>query len=139
MKVYPELQRIIDDLKRNGYRDCHDEPWMHFSAELVEGGPYDLSLIIGYDFNQNGDVCFDPLFTINIKGGEIVEILYHSWASGPMKVSPGDSFVRAFLELVWERHWIGGSSSEHDVSPTARGEFLTQSEHDAPPTAKPMR
>jgi len=86
--------------------DVKEEPWMEFSAELQDWSFSTKGreiLMIGYYFEQNGDVCPDPELTITIQDGEILNVSYRHW-SGRQHDATSDPYTAALADLVWNRH-----------------------------------
>lgn len=109
------VERITKWLREHGESHDHgsaftyevkDEPWMEFSAELQD---WSFSkegreiLMIGYYFQQNGDLCPDPELTITIQDGEVEKVSYVHW-TGMKHDATNDAYVPEFADLVWKRH-----------------------------------
>lgn len=96
---------VVAFLKANS-TDCwtiKDEPWMHFVAEVEE---YDKTFVrVGYYFESNGDMCFDPNIELVIMGEQLVEASLWHWLTGCQPLDDDLHVASAFLDAVWQRHF----------------------------------
>ena len=86
-----------------------EEPWMEFNAELQDWSHAQTGkeiLLIGYYFEQNGDMCPDPELKIDLQDGKITRIGFINWIGGAHDAT-NDSYATDFLDLVWRRHFEG--------------------------------
>lgn len=117
------VSRIIEWLRNHGEKhdggmaftlNAKDEPWMQFIAELYDWSENRESLVLGYYFEQDGDVCPDPELRFDIRDGyEITRIDYFNWACGSHDAT-NDPYATEFAELVWKRHF-----ENRQIQPTA--------------------
>ena len=103
------VDRIVLLLRRHGnYLSVTDEPYTQFRAGiagLLEVCAGNVGAFLGYSFEQDGRMCFNPAVTIEIVNGTIKQCSYLSWSSGA-KVGDYDSYVDGIVKAVWERHFV---------------------------------
>jgi len=100
------LKRMLECAKEVGYLTRHDEPYMEVMVEYQDWRQSDGTekLLVGYFFEENGDVCFDPLLSFVIRHGDVEKVIYSSWMGITLDVTK-DSFAYAFVDTVWQRHF----------------------------------
>ena len=103
------LRKILEHVKEVVYVEQHVEPFLDFMAEYQDWREIDGTekLLIGYHFVENGDICFDPLFSFVIQDGEVKQIVYSSWIGTTLNVTK-DPYSYAFVDTVWHRHFTKG-------------------------------
>lgn len=103
-----KLKNILECAKEVEYIVRHDEPYMAFMAEYQDWRQSDGTekLLIGYHFEENGDVCFDPLLSFVIQDGEVKRIIYSHW-TGTVLDATADPYLYEFVNAVWDRHFAG--------------------------------
>jgi len=145
------VRSIIQFLHKHGKHEdrCvwgkwQDDPYMPFMAEWQDwelSKPGLAMIYLGYYTEENGDIVFDPLLVITLRGEEIAEVKATTINGMTLAISPTDSYFVAFIDTVWERHFLprqgDAAGGEAETGEVARaGSFNASAPEQETPNAR---